>query len=101
MPKGRYQGLVKDNDSGTMMECYVHPGIDYSRVPEMLETQRAFITERICLRAMSHIIHPPLRNFGILDSEKPGDAAARLLKIPGVAEADWTPQELSASLGAN
>ena len=34
MHKSRYQGLIKDYDGGTVMECYVHPTIDFTRVPE-------------------------------------------------------------------
>jgi len=34
MHKSRYQGLIKDYDGGTVMECYIHPSIDYTRIPE-------------------------------------------------------------------
>ncbi len=29
------------------MECYVHPGMDYLRVPEIVAQQRAFLLARI------------------------------------------------------
>lgn len=39
-PRGRYLGLIKDYDGGTMMECYVHPTIDFTRIPQMIKVQR-------------------------------------------------------------
>jgi len=74
MPKGRYQGLIKDYDGGTIMECYVHPSIDFTRVPEMIHAQREFILQRI----------------------RDG-TSKRSLAIPGVAEAGWTMADLMAS----
>jgi histone acetyltransferase len=47
MPKGRYQGLIKDYDGGTIMECYVHPSIDFTRISETVAAQKKFIEDRI------------------------------------------------------
>ena len=30
MPIDRWKGFIKDYDGGTMMECYIHPDVDYS-----------------------------------------------------------------------
>ena len=32
MHKSRYHGYIKDYDGGTVMECYIHPSIDYVSV---------------------------------------------------------------------
>ncbi len=62
MPKGRYYGLIKDYDGGTPMECYVHPSIDYFRVPDLIQEQRNFILRRIANRSALSIttVYPPL-----------------------------------------
>ena len=56
MPKGRYFGLIKDYDGGTMMECYLYPNVDYLNIPAMLAMQREFIQKRVMEVAMSHQI---------------------------------------------
>lgn len=103
MPKGRYQGLIKDYDGGTIMECYVHPTIDFTRVPEMIKAQREFILERI--RAgpskSDKVVYPSLPpDFYAgqdVKSRAEKGAAERALAIPGVAEAGWTMADLMSS----
>jgi histone acetyltransferase len=103
MPKSRYQGLIKDYDGGTIMECYVHPSIDFTRVPEMVRAQREFILQRLRYTAKSDkVVYPPLpsdfaQNLDIT-SRSTGNAT-RALAIPGVAEAGWTMPDLMASTG--
>jgi histone acetyltransferase len=103
MPKGRFHGLIKDYDGGTMMECYIHPSIDFTRIPEMIEAQRNFILKRIETVAKSHkVVYPPLpKGFRpSLDSvSRANEAAARAMAIPGVAEAGWTMADLLVSTG--
>jgi histone acetyltransferase len=103
MPKGRYQGLIKDYDGGTIMECYVHPSIDFTRVPEIIHAQREFILQRIRAGTSKSdkVIYPPLPpNFYAgqdVKSRAEKGAAERALAIPGVAEAGWTMADLMAS----
>jgi len=110
MPKGRFHGLIKDYDGGTIMECYIHPSIDYTRIPEMLRIQREFLLDRIRLTAKSHTEegkYPPLdyKKFREemdvkLEGVKKGEEAAhRAMAIPGVKEAGWTFNDLMASTG--
>jgi histone acetyltransferase len=102
MPKGRYTGLIKDYDGGTMMECYVHPSIDFTRIPQMIAAQRAFILKRIRLKANSHKAYDPLpKNFNpsLEGVSRANHAAARAMAIPGMSEAGWTMQDLLASTG--
>ena len=40
MPQERWKGYIKDYEGGTMMECYVHPTIDYSRVSDIIKRQK-------------------------------------------------------------
>mmetsp|Transcript_12400 Transcript_12400/g.26117 ORF Transcript_12400/g.26117 Transcript_12400/m.26117 type:complete len:582 (+) Transcript_12400:554-2299(+) len=103
MPKGRYQGLIKEYDGGTMMECYVHPSIDFTRIPEMLAAQREFILSRIRFKAQSHkVVYDPLPKNWMpnLDGvSRANEAAARALAVPGMIEAGWTMAEMMASTG--
>jgi histone acetyltransferase len=102
MPKGRYQGLIKDYDGGTMMECYVHPSIDFTRIPQMLSAQRKFILDRIRLKANSHRVYEPLPNDFSPNWEgvsRANEAAARAMAIPGMLDAGWTMAELLVATG--
>jgi histone acetyltransferase len=102
MPKGRYMGLIKDYDGGTMMECYVHPSIDFTRIPEMLSAQRKFTLDRIRLKASSKRVYDPLpKNFdtNLEGVSRANEAAARAMAIPGMIEAGWTMTDLLAATG--
>jgi len=82
MPKGRYTGLIKEYDGGTPMECYVHPSVDYTRVPEMIAFQRKFIMDHVRSKFLSHKVYDALPI--IPDNHNP------LESIPGLDEAGWT-----------
>lgn len=110
MPKGRYTGLIKEYDGGTPMECYIHPSVDYTRIPEMIQAQRQFILSRVRLNAQSQVIYEPLT--GAVLSEASAMASASLepnsrgnqtislaLAIPGIAAAGWTASDLRTATG--
>lgn len=86
-----------------MMECYIHPSIDFTRIPEMLQAQRDFLIQRIRLKAKSHkVVYDPLpKDFkpNLEGISRANEAAARAMAIPGVAEAGWTMADLLASTG--
>lgn len=81
----------------------MHPSIDFTRIPEMLQGQRDFIMSRVKLKAKSHrVVYEPLpKNFQpTLEGVSRGnEAAARAMAIPGVAEAGWTMADLLAATG--
>ena len=102
MPKGRYSGLIKDYDGGTMMECYVHPSIDFTRIPQMIAAQKEFLLDRIRIKANSHKVYDPLPdNFSpnLEGASRANEAAARAMAIPGMSEAGWTMPDLLSSMG--
>merc|ERR1719296_310177 len=111
MPKGRYQGLIKDYDGGTIMECYIHPSIDFTRVPETIAAQRKFILERLRATSKSDkVVYPALPPDFAETAEtlafrsKAGannKAAERALAIPGVVEAGWTLSDLVSMTRGN
>lgn len=87
-----------------MMECYVHPSIDFRRVPEMIKAQRAFIMERIRLKANSHKVYEPLpKGFSpdVQGVSRNNEHNARAMAIPGMAAAGWTLTDLISSQGQN
>ena len=99
MPKARYQGLIKDYDGGTIMECYIHPTIDFTRIPEMVSAQKEFILQRIKHTSKSDkIVYPPLppdySSTVESVSTKKYSSTSRSLAIPGVKEAGWTLSDL-------
>ena len=105
MPKSRFHGLIKDYDGGTLMECYVHPSIDYTRIPEMIKAQREFILKRIRTVSKSDkIVYPPLPKDWTPNitghSSRGNEAAVRAMAIPGMKEAGWTMADLLASTAA-
>lgn len=102
MPKGRYEHLIKDYDGGTMMECYVHPSIDFTRVKEMIEAQRQYVLSRIRLKANSTTVYDALPKDWKPNLEglsRGNELAARAMAIPGMVEAGWTIHDLQLATG--
>ena len=103
MPKGRYQGLIKEYDGGTMMECYVHPSVDFTYISETLSAQRKIILNRIKLKALSHSdVYDPLpKNWNphLEGISRANESAARALAVPGMVEAGWTMADLITTTG--
>jgi histone acetyltransferase len=48
-------GYIKDYDGGTLMECYIHPGVDYLNVRGVVAQQRAFILQRMQERSLGYV----------------------------------------------
>ena len=63
LPRERWFGYIKDYDGGTLMECYIHPTVDFLRVPEMLDYQRDFILRRIAEASQEATVFPGLAKF--------------------------------------
>ena len=84
MPKERWFGFIKDYDGGTLMECYIHPAIDYTRVKDIVAMQRAYIVEHLVRRSKSDQVHSGMELF------KNGQRVQNILDIYGVADAGWT-----------
>jgi len=108
MPKSRFHGLIKDYDGANLMECYIHPSVDYTRIPEMLNAQQDYILSRIRKVSKSDkIVYPPLPPGWIENissrhgpSSRVADVASRALRIRGVTEAGWTQKDVLASTTA-
>ena len=84
MPKERWVGFIKDYDGGTLMECYIHPGMDYLRVSETVAKQRAFVYERLKQRSSTGVVYSGLEIFN------QGKRLTSLMEVPGVPVSGWT-----------
>jgi hypothetical protein len=113
MPKSRYNGLIKDYDGGTLMECYVNDCFDYNTpgaIHRQVHLQKEFVLSRIADRKQSHVVHEPPLNLAqtlppssepmVKRADKNGAGGAnsnnvhRYLNVPGVQQGGWTYQSL-------
>jgi histone acetyltransferase len=47
MSRRRWGGFIKDYDGGTLMECTIHPALDYLNSKRVISTQRALLLRRL------------------------------------------------------
>ncbi|CAM9331737.1 unnamed protein product, partial [Ectocarpus fasciculatus] len=91
MPKERWVGYIKEYDGGTLMECYIHPAVNYRNVPQMVAFQRRFVLSRVVERSQSHV------TYGGISPCAAGRARTLLpTEVPGFMEAGWGAQFQSA-----
>lgn len=102
--KDRWYGWIKDYDGGTLMECVLHPKVNYSTLPEMVRAQRSALDARIRTLSFAHIVRPGLTHFKEREQQaggkgkdcKKGHAGQKRQRgvaietIPGVMEAGWS-----------
>mmetsp|Transcript_29602 Transcript_29602/g.51104 ORF Transcript_29602/g.51104 Transcript_29602/m.51104 type:complete len:438 (-) Transcript_29602:289-1602(-) len=89
MPQERWLGYIKDYDGGTLMECYVHPALDYPRHRQTLQAQRRFVLDRVRARSRAHVRRPGLAAFAR------GKKFADVLAIPGCRETGLTEADVT------
>mmetsp|Transcript_13333 Transcript_13333/g.40338 ORF Transcript_13333/g.40338 Transcript_13333/m.40338 type:complete len:374 (+) Transcript_13333:120-1241(+) len=90
LPRERWFGFIKDYDGGTLMECYVHPTIDYLNVRASLKRQREFVEAKLgerFRRAKPRTLADP-------DRDLTPDGTVLLDAIPGLRELGYTDDEL-------
>eukprot|EP01022_Parablepharisma_sp_SALTPOND_P000764 TRINITY_DN105014_c0_g1_i1.p6 TRINITY_DN105014_c0_g1~~TRINITY_DN105014_c0_g1_i1.p6 ORF type:complete len:551 (-),score=82.26 TRINITY_DN105014_c0_g1_i1:14827-16479(-) len=99
MPKHLWVGYIKDYDSGTLMDCYLNPDIDYNNISDDLKKQKAALLEAV--KKCYHLKKYPGLEFGE-DShaakkkkvETTGEPIylkyeKQFNEIPGLAESGW------------
>eukprot|EP00331_Platyophrya_macrostoma_P019097 CAMPEP_0176470454 /NCGR_PEP_ID=MMETSP0127-20121128/40463_1 /TAXON_ID=938130 /ORGANISM="Platyophrya macrostoma, Strain WH" /LENGTH=296 /DNA_ID=CAMNT_0017864747 /DNA_START=1 /DNA_END=891 /DNA_ORIENTATION=- len=100
IPLERWKGYIKDYDGGTMMECIIHPKIDYSNISNIIKQQKQYVIEQVKKLCTNHIRYDGL-DESIFDKiqkskarNKDGDPDFDLIKqIPGLTEAGWVPND--------
>lgn len=97
MSPERWKGFIKDYEGGTMMECYVHPTIDYSRVSLIIKNQKEYVIEKIKELSMNQVTHDgkALEKLAKTFVRKNSDGEQETFRIdpmliPGVVEGGWT-----------
>eukprot|EP01102_Stenamoeba_stenopodia_P021193 TRINITY_DN846_c0_g1_i4.p1 TRINITY_DN846_c0_g1~~TRINITY_DN846_c0_g1_i4.p1 ORF type:complete len:821 (-),score=182.47 TRINITY_DN846_c0_g1_i4:4-2397(-) len=72
LPREKWGGYIKDYDGGTLMECKIHPRVNYLKVPEIIKSQRELILQQIKEISKSHVVHSPLVSFPMSIDNIPG-----------------------------
>lgn len=62
LPFERWQGYIKDYDGVTLMECVLHPKVNYLNIPMLLKAQKMALVEKMREISNSHIVYPGLDN---------------------------------------
>lgn len=83
----RWVGFIKDYDGGTLMECYIHPTVDYLNITEIIGKERSFIHDRIKTSTLSCVIHDGIELFS-------QGKRFQALEIPGVQSSGWSAYHL-------
>eukprot|EP00826_Nyctotherus_ovalis_P062608 TRINITY_DN9089_c0_g1_i3.p1 TRINITY_DN9089_c0_g1~~TRINITY_DN9089_c0_g1_i3.p1 ORF type:complete len:379 (-),score=116.73 TRINITY_DN9089_c0_g1_i3:191-1327(-) len=103
MPKHLWYGYIKEYDSGTLMDCYLNPGIDYNDLSNELKKQKAMLLE--ALKKSYHFeIHKGSEieqiQKGIKKKHVENDLTTEKVfnKIPGLTASGWTLQSYIKSL---
>uniref|UniRef100_A0A6T6CJQ9 histone acetyltransferase n=1 Tax=Compsopogon caeruleus TaxID=31354 RepID=A0A6T6CJQ9_9RHOD len=78
LPMEAWQGYIKDYEGVTLMECKLHPKIDYLNVPLLLKAQKMALIEKLREVSNCHIVFPGIdvKAKGGIDIED----------IPGIKE---------------
>nr|WEU54103.1 GCN5 [Neoporphyra haitanensis] len=82
LPFELWQGRIKDYEGVLLMECKLHPQVDYLNVPLLLKAQKCALAEKLKEVSLSHVVYPGL-NETLLRRGLPIDA------IPGLADISW------------
>ena len=101
MPTERRKGYIKEYEGGTMMECYVHPTIDYSKISEIIKRQKEFVIQKIKELSINNhkfdgnLLEKRVGEPFIRKNAQGEDEYFRInpMDIPGVKESGWTWQD--------
>jgi histone acetyltransferase len=89
MDRDLWFGYIKDYDGGTLMECKIHPLVNYLAVWDTLQMQLQITNLKLKEISHSHEVHPGLTNF------QQGASSIDVMSIPGVLEAGYKTSSVS------
>ncbi len=110
MPSHLWNGYIKDYDSGTLMDCYLNPDIDYNNISEDLKKQKAALVEAVkkCyyLKKYKGLEFPEggpsssAKKKKAEVEERKGDLKyeKQFNEIPGLAESGWDLESYKKSM---
>lgn len=88
MPKERWFGFIKDYDGGTLMECFIHPTLPFTSIPDVVAAQRSALDSAVRRYSSAHIVYPGLDIWS--GGEDSSSGRVPVGDIPGVRKAGWT-----------
>jgi GNAT superfamily N-acetyltransferase len=91
MDRDLWVGFIKDYDGGTLMECKIHPQMNYLAVKDTVRSQLEATQAKLKEISKSHVIYPGLPDFA------EGAKVVNVMKIPGVMETGYKPQARTAT----
>ncbi len=97
MPQDRWKGYIKDYEGGTLMECYIDPKMDYSKVSEIIKRQTEFVHRKVSELCQNDRVYS--ENLEALaEPFRAGHDEEDVLRIDprrikGIAEAGWVPED--------
>lgn len=91
-----WSGYIKDYDGGTLMQCTIVEGVDYSQIFQMLHAQKMRLVRAIDRVTGCARVYPGLSNFSGSSQQSPINSKSSSLTvlIPGLKDAGWT-EEMS------
>ncbi|KAL8449795.1 hypothetical protein Emed_002758 [Eimeria media] len=92
LPRDRWLGYIKDYDGGTLMECRISSKIDYLRLSDLLDKQRA--AAEACIESSATRVQMP----GLDVWKKDPSRVLLPVEVPGLVAAGY--REPTASVGA-
>ena len=103
MPKEQWCGYIKSYDSGTLMDCYINPYIDYEELPNMLTKQKADLMEEVKKIYNFKIIKGSelyKKDIGVKKKKTEEDLSLERVfnKIPGLSESGWDLESYKESM---
>jgi len=94
IPKHLWLGYIKDYDSGTLMDCYLNPNIDYDNISRDLDSQKAALLDTV--RKLYSLKKYNGINLGIEEEGERRKKIDEILgnehifnNIPGLVESGW------------
>jgi len=108
MPTHLWMGYIKDYDSGTLMDCYLNPDIDYNNISDDLKKQKAALLDAVkkCyyLKKYNGLDFPdsmPVSKKKKTDGEESKEELKyekQFYEIPGLVESGWDVESYKKSI---
>ncbi|MES1918006.1 DeSI-like protein hag1 [Bonamia ostreae] len=82
LANSQWAGFIKEYDGGTLMECHLHPRVDYLHFREILSLQKQYALGELRKISNSHVVHRGIKQL----EDGPVDYG----QIAGLKEAGWS-----------
>jgi histone acetyltransferase len=94
MAAERWRGYIKDYEGGTLVECQIHPAVDYARISDIIRAQKEAVLQAVRAVSINHITFPaPPHPAALHRTTSTGEVEhfrVDPMLLPGVREAGWS-----------